>query len=646
MGVRKVLRYRFDNLMSRGVGAQILLLAVFSTVLVMITAFAVTAFGVVPEEEGQEISFGRLLWKSLMHMLDAGNVGGDVAGWTYLFLMLFVTVGGLFVLSALIGVLNQGFGALIDSLRRGRSTVIERNHTVILGWTPKIHTLLHELAEANANQRNACVVILADRDKVEMDNEVAPTVKGKRLRVVTRTGSPMSTADLELASLASSKAVIALAPEVHPNGSPMAPHESDTVVLKSLLAIAKASPPESLHVVAEIYDERTATVARMVTGEKAALILASPLISRLLVQTGRQSGLSIVYTELLDFAGVEIYVKTEDRLAGTTFRDACFRFDTSALIGVLTKDNETLVPPPLDRVFQPGDQIVVISQDDDTIILDGAAPACDERSFAARPPTEVPLPERTLVLGAGTRLATVLRELDQYVAPGSETLVVAETLPDSDDVEGVGPYRRPTVARLPELKNMRVTVRAADLTDRGVLESLDVSSFDHILVLSEVLGRTQEMADARTTVTLLHLRDLARIAGKKVPITSEILDINNRDLASVAEADDFIVSNTLVSLMVSQIAENPHLVRVFDELFDPEGHEIYLKPADGYVRHGMHPWGVVCEAALRHGEIAIGYRLASAAHDPSAQFGVTINPSKRMGVTLGNGDKIIVLADR
>src|SRR5678816_4862252 len=101
---------------------------------------------------------------------------------------------------------------------------------------------------------------------------------------------------------------------------------------------------------------------------------------------------------------------------------------------------------------------------------------------------------------------------------------------------------------------MTATARLGDITERAALDALDVTSFDHVLVLSETTGRTQEMADARTTVTLLHLRDIETRAGKKVPITSEILDIQNRDLATVAEADDFIVSNTPVSLMVSQLS--------------------------------------------------------------------------------------------
>lgn len=153
------------------------------------------------------------------------------------------------------------------------------------------------------------------------------------------------------------------------------------------------------------------------------------------------------------------------------------------------------------------------------------------------------------------------------------------------------------------------------------------------------------MADARTMITLLHLRDLARLHGKNVPITSEILSIENRDLASVAEADDFIVSNTLVSLMVSQVAENRHLVKVFNELFTAGGHELYLKPATAYVRPGVDvPYHTVVEAALRRGEVAIGLRRGAQAKDPAAAYGVVVNPAKHAPVRIAAGDKLIVLA--
>src|SRR5689334_565379 len=100
MGMRQRLRYRFDNWMARGVGAQIALLAVFTALLVLITAGMIFAFGVVPENDGVADSFGMTSWKSLMHALDPGTLAGDTAGWTLLFILLFITIGGLFVLSA------------------------------------------------------------------------------------------------------------------------------------------------------------------------------------------------------------------------------------------------------------------------------------------------------------------------------------------------------------------------------------------------------------------------------------------------------------------------------------------------------------------------------------------------------------------
>jgi len=97
--------------------------------------------------------------------------------------------------------------------------------------------------------------------------------------------------------------------------------------------------------------------------------------------------------------------------------------------------------------------------------------------------------------------------------------------------------------------------------------------------------------------------------------------------------------------VVSQVAENPDLVKVFDELFTAGGHELYLKPASDYVRSGAVTFGVVSEAALRRGEIAVGYRMAATSRDADRAFGVTVNPSKRAELTLTAEDKIIVLAD-
>ncbi len=135
-------------------------------------------------------------------------------------------------------------------------------------------------------------------------------------------------------------------------------------------------------------------------------------------------------------------------------------------------------------------------------------------------------------------------------------------------------------------------------------------------------------------------------AGKELAIVSEMLDLRNRQLAEVTRADDFIVSDHLVSLMLAQVSENKHLNAVFDDLFDPEGSEIYLKPATNYVKMGeAMTFHTVVEAAKRRNETAIGFRLKRDAHDQSKAYGVAVNPSKRANVTFTEGDKVIVLAE-
>jgi voltage-gated potassium channel Kch len=616
--------------MARGVGAQIAMLALATVLLIAVAALVLVIAGLRPDDDGHPASVGKLMWQGLMHTLDSGAVGGDTGHWSYLFVMLGVTVGGIFVLSALIGILTGGFGQLVDNLRKGRSLVIERDHTVILGYTPKIHALIAELAEASSNRSDASVVVLAHRDKVEMDEEIRGGLAGKRLRVVTRSGNPLALHDLERVNLADARSVIVLSPEDDA--------EADTVVLKTLLAVSKAgaSAGKALHIVAEVQSEKTLSVARMVVGDAAGLILTPPLISRLLVQTGRQSGLSAVYTELLSFAGDEIYIQPEPRLAGKTFRDALVVFEDSALLGVSTADGKNLMPPPFERRFEAGDHVIAISRDDDTIVLNGKPTPVDEAALAPIDPHATPGPERTLVLGDSARLDMVLHELDAYVAAGSTALVVGEEADVAERVAAAG-----TLARL------QPSYRLGDITDRAVLDALDVGGFDHILVLSETEGRSQEMADARTMITLLHLRDILRRAGKSVPITTEMLDGDNRELAAVAEADDFIVSNTLVSLVVSQVSENRRLAKVFDELLSPEGYEIYLKPASDYVKPGAEvDFYTVVEAAARRRELALGYRLAAHAKDAAGAYGIVLNPKKSSKFRLVEGDRLVVLAER
>jgi hypothetical protein len=146
-------------------------------------------------------------------------------------------------------------------------------------------------------------------------------------------------------------------------------------------------------------------------------------------------------------------------------------------------------------------------------------------------------------------------------------------------------------------------------------------------------------------VTLLHLRDISLQDETPFSIVSEMLDLRNRELATVTKVDDFIVSTHLISLMIAQLSENIHLMPVFTDMLNEEGAEIYLKPVEEYIKTGVEVnFYTVMEAAARRNETAIGYRSASA-DDKSDSYGVHINPDKSAVITFNPGDKVIVFAE-
>lgn len=626
--VSERLRYLFDNLMSKGPIALIVWLFVLSTAMILTISGLVVATGLAPNNEG----FTEMAWMSLMRTLDAGTMGGDTGNWGFLLAMFGVTLGGVFTVSMLIGILTSGIENKLQELRKGRSRVLEQNHTVILGWSPQVFAIISELVIANANQPRNCIVILAPEDKVEMEDAVRDHAgKTGRTRIICRSGDPLNLNDLELASPHTARAVIILPPAEAP--------DPDFQVIKAILALTNNPNrrPEPYHIVAVIREAKNVAIAKMVGHNEVELVLAGNFISRITVQTCRQSGLSTVYTELLDFGGDEIYFSHEPRLVGKTFGEALLAYEDSAVIGLYTAAGEARLNPPMETVIQTGDQIIAISADDDTVVLSERTEYPLDPSAIRQPSAHTQHPERTLILGWNDYVPTIVADLDAYVAHGSEIVIVAEAPRAEADL----------CAHCAELHNQAARFQAGDATDRRTLDALDIPSYDHVLVISDTLDRTPQETDARTLVTLLHLRDIAEKTGHSFSIVSEMLDARNRDLAEITHADDFIVSDRLISLTLSQLSENKALGPVFTDLFDPEGSEIYLKPAASYVQPGRPvTFYTVVEAARQRGEVAIGYRLTNAKEQAEVlPHHIRLNPRKAESVTFTEKDKIIVLAE-
>ena len=190
-----LLRYRFDNALSRGPFVVVAYLALLSLLIVFITAVVSVLLGF--EFGGSnDDGFFENVWQAMLRTVDAGSFAADTA-WPTRVLALLTTLGGIFLAGSLIGLIANAVDQKVEDLRKGRSAVVESGHTLILGWSPQVPRIIGELVIANESERSAGVVVLARTDKTVMEEVLRDRISDtKTTHIVCRNGNPAVPEDL------------------------------------------------------------------------------------------------------------------------------------------------------------------------------------------------------------------------------------------------------------------------------------------------------------------------------------------------------------------------------------------------------------------------------------------------------------------
>lgn len=604
------LRYSFDRALSRGPSVVIGWLVVLTFSIIVAAALILTIARLAGVNGEGRIGFGEAMWQSMLRVVDPGTFADD-EGWLTRVLALTVTVAGIFIAGSLIGLIANAVDQRIELLGKGRSAVVERDHTLILGWSPRVPAIVGELVVANESRRKAAVVVLADVDKREMEETLRRAIDDwATTRLVCRSGDTSSFDDLALVNTADARSAIVVG-------------ESDASVAKSVLALHRCGA--DVPVVAEVRDPAAATSLRALFGDRIVIVHSDSVVAELTAQACRSRGLSEVFHDLLDFAGDEMYFAPFPELSGLTFRDAQLRFETSCLLGVLTADRALVLNPPGDLVVRPGDELIALASDDSTFVADGDGRPAPTPDMAALPGTD-PAPRRIALVGWSELGPRVVAELDDFL--GAETtleILVDPTVAAIDDVR-----------RLALADDLVVEVSAYSGRPEEVARIAADRTFDEVIVLGRRGGMTAEEADARTLLILLAFNKIADERGSDTRVVAELLEQRHTPLAEATGADDFIVSDELTSLMIAQVSERRELELVFRDLFDRGGNTIEMVRAERLGAADVTCFADVVVRASGAGLTALGVR----SHRDGT---VALNPRKHAPLQLHPADEIVVL---
>ncbi|MCK5738094.1 ion transporter [bacterium] len=268
-----------------------------------------------------------------------------------------VTTGGritaVFVMLMGIGFLGM-FTATVASIfvedklkeNQGRKSVTSNGHTIICGWNFRAKDIYHELRAAKT-AKNMDIVLIADLEEKPIDDPDLYFIKGQ-----------VTEDNLRKASLGTAINIIILADDR------LDPRSRDAKTILDTLTVESVHP--DIYSCVEI--ENSENVAHCRRAHANEIIVSGEFSSKLLARAALQHGISKLIDELLSSRYGAFLVKTPVRkdCIGTPFMDyfvAAKKEENQIIVAVVSADDANFISnPPTDYVFQDGDFIIGISQ--------------------------------------------------------------------------------------------------------------------------------------------------------------------------------------------------------------------------------------------------------------------------------------------
>ncbi|KAJ6348961.1 hypothetical protein OIU77_006533 [Salix suchowensis] len=585
--LNKQLAYRVDVFLSVHPYAKPLALLVATLLVICLGGLAL--FGVTDD------SLADCLWLSWTFVADSGNHANS-EGIGPRLVSVSISFGGMLIFAMMLGLVSDAISEKFDSLRKGRSEVVEQNHTLILGWSDKLGSLLNQLAIANESLGGGIVVVMAERDKEEMEMDIAKMeFDFKGTSVICRSGSPLILADLKKVSVSKARAIVVLAEDGNAD-------QSDARALRTVLSLTGVKEGLKGHIVVELSDLDNEVLVKLVGGDLVETVVAHDVIGRLMIQCARQPGLAQIWEDILGFENCEFYIKRWPQLHGMQFEDILISFPDAIPCGikVASCSGKIILNPEDSYVLQEDDEILVIAEDDDSY-----APAALPTVWRGSLPKDFIVrksAERILFCGWRRDMEDMIMVLDAFLAPGSELWMfndVPENEREKKLIDGGLDFSR--------LENIQLVNREGNAVIRRQLESLPLHSFDSSKRLPMV-NQVRRGSFSQGS----WIGEMQQASDKSV-IISEILDPRTKNLLCTSKISDYVLSNELVSMALAMVAEDQQINDVLEELFAEEGNELQIRQADLYLSEGeeMSFYEVLLRARQRR-EIVIGYRAANA----------------------------------
>lgn len=319
-------RYWLDKRMAKGTGSMIRALLFTTIFMVLFLAFLLIIFG-----ESDECSPLHAIWDSFATAINAEIPSSSDGSLFFIIINAIAAIIGLFFTSILIGIITNGIETKLQNLRNGNAEILEKNHTIILGWNDTTFAILVEIMESNLNREMQTVVVLDNAcEKAEMDDQVCTFIAekdkerkriakknheifipyAKYTQILCRCGTTAHYSNLENCNIQNCKSIIVN-------------EDDDEETIKVILAcsgiinelrMSGVKGKKLPYITAIIRDKENMNTARLAGGKDLEVICYPELMSRIMANSSRAAGLSHVFTTLFNYEGSDIYYVDKNKI--------------------------------------------------------------------------------------------------------------------------------------------------------------------------------------------------------------------------------------------------------------------------------------------------------------------------------------------
>lgn len=637
---RKYLRYKFEQFIAKwwfSIFFSLLVVFIILFLIINLIKYLLLQYSWTHDHLH---SFAKHIRSTFLQMTDPWNMNQDNdSGWLLKIWTILSGLSWIIILSMLIALITTYLENFFYSFRKWTWAVLEKDHTVILWWNNRVIDILRELIIANESEDKSTVVILAGDKKEGIDNMIQNRIKDKKhTKIIVTTWNPANTKDLNRINIKYAKSIIILSNASEESDKEEKVYADNTSIKTVMAIIACQNNQNQIPIIVELFFKESRDIISWFNDENIISIDSRWMMAKILVQTSLTGWLDIVYNEILSFDWNEMYFYKSD-WQNENFYNIIYKLKDGIPLWVFTNKWEIKLRPEKNYIMQENDSIVALAEDDSTLEYNSANYKKISVPSIPKKTTNI-FHKKTLLIWRHNVWYVFIEESMDYLKKWSTFDILIEN-PDEEFYNDIDILDK----KYPDVK---ISVKQVNTRNHNDFNKIDISGYNDIIILSQDPKETRiEKIDTETLMILLMIKEKLKNQDHKPKLITQVLNPDNKDLITQTDIDDFIVSNKLITMILAQLSENKLIKKFYDDIFQEEWSEIYIKPITSYITDFDKKYSFLelIECANLRDEICLWIRFWKESKDSSKNFWVKLNPPKDKLFDISKDDFLVVLSE-